>query len=238
MASQPKSAKKQTIIRVKISGLTARLLPGAKHYASSPPPNWRCWSRPQEPETIDDAVTELIARRRSPKLKSRAALQAAGIECPYWYARAYVVAAIDTALSTAEEAQDLHSQTKGRIRDMLAKRESRSRQGFPSDKETDVIKNRHGENESLSTIVKLLSDAPKKLSELSSCIRMIALLQPALDAAVRVNPQSLHTSSLGQGDKLLRTTFALGANFMGTLIRLRCADHQRIAPDISANEFS
>ena len=49
-------------------------------------------------------LRQLISRRRAPKLKPKAAL--VGITCPFWYARAGVVMAVETANLTENEAKE------------------------------------------------------------------------------------------------------------------------------------
>ena len=104
MNDMKRRATKRRVIK-EPAALMEQLLPGAEHYSSPPPSSWKAWSRPTNPEPIDDAVSALIKKKRAPCLRPRADFAAEGIVCPYWYARAGVVSAITRAGLVTKEAQ-------------------------------------------------------------------------------------------------------------------------------------
>ena len=57
---------------------------------------------PRVVESIDDAVAKL---RDKKQMRDKVSLTEAGISCPFWYARAGVVTAFETAHFTAAEAE-------------------------------------------------------------------------------------------------------------------------------------
>jgi hypothetical protein len=102
-------------IRADSLALCKRLLPGitwsddkyewlGQWYAdaASPPKSWSRWARPEGHEPIDDAVAKL---RDKKQMRDKASLTEAGISCPFWYARAGVVTAFETAHLTAAAAE-------------------------------------------------------------------------------------------------------------------------------------
>jgi hypothetical protein len=81
-----------------LDGIYARLSFQAS--AQRLPPNWRPWKQPSPPLPIDEFITELIERRRAPKMRAPAELaryHPMGL-CPYGVARAELARASLNAL--------------------------------------------------------------------------------------------------------------------------------------------
>ena len=106
-----------------------RLLPAAGesevdlHIPQPPPDCWKHWESPKtsgvvDREPIDLAVADLIRKRRLPRLRDRAELEALGIPCPYWYAREGVVMALQAAELAALEAADANQGRNGKRQDL------------------------------------------------------------------------------------------------------------------------
>jgi hypothetical protein len=77
--------------------LRARLLEGGKPF-TDPPPGWQAWEVPEPREPIDEAVKALVEKARAPRLRGRDELARDwAIACPFWTARAEVVAAVELA---------------------------------------------------------------------------------------------------------------------------------------------
>jgi hypothetical protein len=102
-------------IRADSLALRKRLLPGitwsddkyewlGQWYADAAPPpkSWSRWPRFEGHEPIDHAVAKL---RDKKQMRDKASLTEAGINCPFWYARAGVVTVFETAHLTAAEAE-------------------------------------------------------------------------------------------------------------------------------------
>jgi hypothetical protein len=83
----------------------------------SPPPNWKCWTRPASRAPIDDAVAGLN-KKRGPRLLDRASLEKAGIVCPFWYARAGVILALEAAELTNVEADEARRHSKMKLKEL------------------------------------------------------------------------------------------------------------------------
>ena len=62
-----------------------------------PPPSWPRWKRPGgkiAEADIDDSVSQLIKQKQ---LKGRDELKQFGVPCPFWFSRASIVCAVETA---------------------------------------------------------------------------------------------------------------------------------------------
>lgn len=84
------------------SAVSARLSPGWP--ANSLPANWRPWKQPRRPLPIDLFMTEILQRRRAPKIRAPEDLATRHYfgACPYATARAEVVRAVFYALHQSE----------------------------------------------------------------------------------------------------------------------------------------
>jgi hypothetical protein len=83
----------------------------------SPPPNWKCWTRPASRAPIDDAVAGLN-KKGAPRLRDRASLEKAGIVCPFWYARAGVILAIETAELARLEVEEARHDREAKLKEL------------------------------------------------------------------------------------------------------------------------
>ena len=61
---------------------------------------------------------ELIDKKRAPRLRDQASLAASGIPCPYWYARAGIILAIEAAERAAIEANDARRDHKAKVQQL------------------------------------------------------------------------------------------------------------------------
>jgi hypothetical protein len=181
-------SEKETIL-VSIRALTNRLLPGAEDYASEPPPGWKRWTRPKKREPIDDVIATLISRRRVPKLKPKAAL--VGITCPFWYARAGVVMAIETAILTENEAKENRRLARQRTSELLRSRTLA---------QNPAILRAAGKR--MGNSAKALSTLIESAGSIIEHLKMVVLLEPSLYAAVQANPVSLHARTQWRNDEL------------------------------------
>ena len=85
---------------------------------STPPPTWKCWVSPKRPKPIDTAIMTLIDKKRAPRLRDQASLAASGVPCPYWYARAGIISAIEAAECAAIEASDARRDHKAKVQQL------------------------------------------------------------------------------------------------------------------------
>ena len=189
-------SEKETIL-VSIRALTNRLLPGAEHYALQPPPDWKPWTRPEKREPIDDAIAQLISRRLAPKLKPKAALE--GITCPFWYARAGVVMAVETALLTAENAEENRRQARLDTSELLRN---------ISPLQNSVV------SKATARSVKALNTLIESAGSIVEHLKMVALLERSLYAALQATPVSLHARAQWRNDEL----FEAYVRFCGTFV--------------------
>jgi hypothetical protein len=62
----------------------------------------------------------LINKKRAPRLRDRASLAASGIPCPYWYARADIILAIEAAERAAIEANNARRDHKAKVQQLCS----------------------------------------------------------------------------------------------------------------------
>lgn len=182
-------------VHVSVRALTDRLLPGAENYVCEPPPGWKRWTCPKTREPIDDVIATLISRRRTPKLKPKAAL--VGITCPFWYARAGVVMAVETALLTAAEAEENRRMAKRGTSELLGT-PTRAQNLSASKVSAKDMSNQRRSAKALDTLI-------ESAGSIIEHLKTAALMQPSLDAAVRANPNSLHARAQWRNDELFET---------------------------------
>ena len=60
----------------------------------------------------------LIDKKRAPRLRDQASLAASGVPCPYWYARAGIISAIEAAECAAIEASDARRDHKAKVQQL------------------------------------------------------------------------------------------------------------------------
>jgi hypothetical protein len=87
------------VLRWRFGDVAALLLAGCTQL--TPPPDWRCWTEPTPLLPIDETIIALKRRNAQPRLREPAELKKQNVDCPFYFMRFAIAAAVDAATISA-----------------------------------------------------------------------------------------------------------------------------------------